>query len=312
MLVFAMAATALVARGQAPSVLKIATPGNDGNAMAWYAQDSGFFKKYGIESQIEPIRRGSGAAIAAAVASGSVDIGEGDLVAVAAAREHGIPLTMLAPSLLYRSELPIMSLVVAKNSPIKTARDLNGKIVGVLSLEGPAKLAVIRWLQREGADVSTIKLTEITPSSTAAAVAQGTIAAATLNEPFLTPALVADNVRELGHPYDAFGKQVQVSAWFAKDEWVKANPDLAQRFVKAMRETAAFANDPANWPKTGAILQKYDGFPAELISKMRRASYGVTFGLPVMQPILDGAVEQKSIPTHIDAKEMINGYALAK
>ena len=310
--VCALAATTFAAQAQTLSVLKLATPGNDGNAMAWYAQDLGVFKKYGIDGQVEAIRRGSGAAIAAAVASGAADIGEGDLVAVAAAREHGIPLTYLAPSFLYRSDLAIMGLVVAKNSPIKTAKDLNGKVIGVLSLEGPAKLAVIRWLQREGADPATIKLTEITPSSSAAAVAQGTIAAATLNEPFLTPALAGDTVRELGHPYDAFGKHVQVSGWFAKDDWVKANPDLAQRFVKAMRETAAFANDPANWPKTGAILQKYDGFAPELTSKMRRAAYGVTFSVPVMQPILDGAVEQKSIPSHIDAKDMINGYASVK
>jgi NitT/TauT family transport system substrate-binding protein len=306
------AAAALTAQGQTLSGLKIATPGNDGNAGAWYAQEFGIFKKYGIDAQVEAIRRGSGAAIAAAVVSGAADIGEGDLVAVAAAREHGIPLTLLAPSFLYRTELPIMSLVVAKNSPVKSAKDLNGKIIGVLSLEGPAKLAVIRWLQREGADVSTVKLTEITPSSAGAAVAQGTIAAATLNEPFLTTTLAADTIRELGHPYDAFGKQVQVSAWFAKEEWVKANPDLTQRFVKAMRETATFANDPVNWPKTGAILQKYDGFPPELISKMRRSSYGTTFSVAVMQPILDGAVEQKSIPSHIDAKDMINGYALSK
>jgi ABC-type nitrate/sulfonate/bicarbonate transport system substrate-binding protein len=100
---WALPAAGLLAQTPVPQLLHIATPGGDGNAMAWYAQDTGIFHKYGLDSQIEAIRRGSGAAIAAAVAGGAADIGEGDIISVAAAREHGIFLTMLAPSVRSRS-----------------------------------------------------------------------------------------------------------------------------------------------------------------------------------------------------------------
>ena len=31
-----------------------------------------------------------------------------------------------------------------------------------------------------------------------------------------------------------------VSVWFARDDWVKSHADVAQRFARAMRDTAAF------------------------------------------------------------------------
>jgi ABC-type nitrate/sulfonate/bicarbonate transport system substrate-binding protein len=302
--------TLLNAQTTMPALLHIATPGGDGNALAWYAQDTGVYRKYGLDSQIEAIRRGSGAAIAAAVVGGAADIGEGDIIAVAAAREHGIPLTMLAPSFLYRSTEPIAALIVAKTSAFKTAKDLDGSTIGVPSLEGPAKLATQKWLQQQGADITTIKFVELSPPNMAAAVVQGTIAAASVNEPYLAPAL--DRARELGYPFDAFGKAVQVSVWFARDDWVHAHADLAERFARAMRETAIWANDPKNRPQSALILQHYDGFPTDQIARMRRASYGERFDPAVMQPLLDAAVQQKSIPNPIDAKDLISSFAAVK
>jgi NitT/TauT family transport system substrate-binding protein len=308
--VLAIPGTGLQAQTAAPVLLRIATPGGDGNAMAWYAQDTGIFHKYGLDSQIEAIRRGSGAAIAAAVTGGSADIGEGDIISVAAAREHGIFLTMLAPSFLYRSAEPIAALIVAKTSTFKTAKDLDGSVIAVPSLEGPAKLATQKWLQLHGADISTIKFVELSPANMAASVAQGTVSAASLNEPYLAPAL--DRDRELGYPYDAFGKTVQVSIWFARDDWVKTHADVAQRFTRAMRETAAWANDPKNRPLSAAILQKYDNFPSDQIGHMRRAAYGERFDPAVMQPLLDAAFQQRSLPNPIDAKDLIGSSAAVK
>jgi NitT/TauT family transport system substrate-binding protein len=309
-LAFLACAQGLRAQTPALTVLQIATPGADGNALAWYAQDAGFFRKYGLDGHVEAIRKGSGAAIAAAVVGGSADIGEGDMIAIAAAREHGILLTMLAPSLLYRGSEPIAALVVPKASAVKNAKDLNGDVIAVPSLEGPAKLATQRWLQQHGADITTIKFVELAPANMAAAVAQGTVAAASLNEPYLAPSL--DRLREIGYPYDSLGKSVQVSAWFARDDWIKAHTDVAQRFVRAMRDASAWANDAKNHPQSGAILGKYDGFSADDLSHMRRAAYGERFDTTLMQPLIDAGVQQKSLPSPIDAHDLISPLAAVK
>ena len=119
-------------------------------------------------------------------------------------------------------------------------------------------------------------------------------------------------LREIGYPYDTFGKTVQVSAWFARDDWIKSHPDVAQRFVRAMRETSAWANDPKNHAQSGAILQHYDGFTNDELSRMRRASYGEQFDVTFMQPLLDAGVQKKSLPSTIAAKELISPLAAVK
>ena len=294
----------------AAALVRIATPGNDGNALAYYAQDMGFFKKYAIESQIQAIRAGGGPSVASAVAGGSIDIGESDIITVASAREHGIPLVLLAPSFTHRSATAITALVVAKGSPIRTAAELNGKIIGTPSLSGPAKVATDKWLLKNGADIATIKFVEMPQPSMAAAVVRGTVAAAVTNEPSLTASL--DEVRPLGYPYDAIGNGVQVTAWCATEEWVRANGDVAKRFVSAIHEAAVWANNPQNHPASGAILLKYTPFPPEVLSRMRRATYGEIFDTAFMQPVLDAAFDEKSLQKRASAKDLLSAVVLTK
>jgi NitT/TauT family transport system substrate-binding protein len=311
LVVACLCASAWGARAQtSPAVIRIATPGNDGNALAYYAQDTGTFKKFGIDSHIETLRAGSGSGVAAAVAGGSADIGEGDIVAVAAAREHGIPLTLLAPSFQHRSTSPITALVVAKNGDIRGAKDLNGKIIAEPSLTGPAKIATVLWLRRNGADPQTVKFVEMPQISMAAAVTRGTVAAAATTEPNLTAAL--DDVQVLGYVYDAIGSVVQVTAWFSTEAWADANPDAARRFVAALRQTAIWANDPRHHAQSGAILERYISFPPELLAKMHRATYGEAFETALMQPLLDAALEQHSLQARAAARQMLSKYALIK
>lgn len=292
----------------APIVIRIATPGNDGNALCYYAQDLGIYKKYGITSQIQTIRAGSGAGIASAVAGGSIDIGEGDITAIANARDHGIPLTLLAPGFMHRGPLGTSGVVVAKNAPIHSAKELNGLTIAVPSLTGPAKVSTMKWLEKNGADLASIKFVEMPQISMTAAVARGTVAAAELNEPALTASFT--DLRSLGSPYDAIGNPLQVTAWFALEEWVKNNPDAVKRFVSATHEAAVWANNPANAVASGTILQKYTPFPPELLGKMRRAAYGEAFDPALMQPVLDASFDEHSLARRVNARDLISPFAL--
>src|SRR5580704_16939136 len=55
----------------------------------YYAQDQGFFTKYGLD--VEIVQLANGSVVAEAVAGGSVDIGNGNTLAISTAHEHGIP-----------------------------------------------------------------------------------------------------------------------------------------------------------------------------------------------------------------------------
>jgi NitT/TauT family transport system substrate-binding protein len=309
-MVAATIAVPRAARAQTPATLRIGTPGNDGNALAYYAFENGFFRKAGIVAQIQTIRAGSGSGIAGAVIGGALDVGEGDIIAVAAAREHGLPLVLIAPSFLHRGPAPVSALIVAKTSAIRTGRDLNGATIAVPSLTGPAKLVTVAWLQKNGADPATIKFTELPQTAMAAAVTRGTVAGATTTEPNLAAAL--DDVRVLGYVYDAIGNPLQVSGWFATEDWVRANTDVARRFVAALHEAAVWGNNPANHAASAAILQKYTPFSSDLLPRMHRAAYGEVFDPAIVQPLLDAAYEQKSLQKRILAKDLFSTIATSK
>lgn len=297
-------------QAQAPAVVRFGTPGNDGNALAYYAFENGVFRKHGIDAQIQTIRTGSGAGIAGAVVGGSLDVGEGDIIAVAAAREHGLPLLLIAPSFLHRGPAPVSALIVAKTSSIRSGGDLNGATIAVPSLTGPAKLVTVAWLQKNGGDPPTVKFVELPQTAMAAAIGRGTVAAGTTTEPNLAAAL--DDVRVLGYVYDAIGNPLQVTSWFATEDWIRANTDVARRVVAALRESAVWANDPRNHAASAAILQKYTPFPSSLLPKMHRAQYGEVFDPAIIQPLLDAAYAQKSLPKPIAAKDLLSSVAVTR
>jgi NitT/TauT family transport system substrate-binding protein len=291
----AIAAPACV-RAQTPSVMRIGTPGNDGNALAYYAFENGYFRNDGIAAQIQTIRAGSGSGVAGAVVGGALDVGEGDIIAVAAAREHGLP--------------PVSALIVAKASAIRNGRDLNGATIAVPSLTGPAKLVTVAWLQKNGADLTSLKFVELPQTAMAAAIARGTVAAATTTEPNLAASL--DVARVLGYVYDAIGNPLQVSGWFATEDWIRANTDVARRFDAAIHDAAVWANKPQNRAASAAILQKYTPFASDLLPKMHRSAYGEVFDTTLMQPLLDAAYEQKSLQRRAVAKDLLSPIALVR
>ncbi len=305
----ACAALALVlgvsAQTPPPLAIKIATSPQAATAESYVALEIGTFKKYGLDVQIETAAKGAGSAVAGIVVSKAADVGEADIIALCAAAEHGIPLSVLAASNVYMpSSAAINVLAVAANSPIRTAKDLNGKVVAAPSLEGPAKISAAKWLDDHGADLATIKFIEMPVVTMAAALQNGTIAAAMISEPALTVA--GDTVRTLGRSYqDGYGKAFQVSYWFATPEWVKANPEAVHRFALAMRDTALWTNDPKNSERYGEILQKYAHFSDDVIKKMGRANYGVTIDMSLAQPLIDAGIKYHSLQKECPAKDFI-------
>jgi NitT/TauT family transport system substrate-binding protein len=317
-LVLTLAGSVLLAAGPGAAAdipglttIRVVTAGQDTDAQAFYAEDLGIFKKYGIHAEIQLLRKGGGAAAVAAVAGNAADIGDGDLVAVANAREHGIPITVLAPSGGYRSSSPAIEVIVAKDSPIKSGKDLEGKTLALISVQGTSHITTTAWLEQSGAAVDKVQYVEIPPINMAAAVERGTVAGAVINEPALAAAL-ASCCRVLANSFQSLGNAWQINGWYALNDWVTKNPDLAHKFSMAMHEAAVWGNNPANHAKSAEILNKYTPFPQELIGTMTRAVYGELVDPKTMQPILDAALKYKEIPSAMPAQQLISTAAATK
>jgi len=278
--------------------LKIETIPFDAGAEVFYAKDMGFFTKGGLDVTITPINNGPG--IAAAVASGAIDIGFSNPLSIAEAYKRGLPFVFIAPAAMYSSKSPSTTLMVLKDSPIKTAADLDGKTVGVNGLKSISQYGPAIWIDKNGGDASSVKWVEIPPAAVPEALQTHRVDASIIAEPQITQAKATSRV--LANAYDAIGIDYMLAGYFTTRTWADANPEALRRFVAVIRETAKWAN--ANPEKSAAILAKYTSLDPSIIHQSNRAIFGDTLTPAMIQPLIDLAAHYGAIQT-FPAQELI-------
>ncbi len=286
------------ARAQALPVLRVATTPIELGAQVFYGKDEGFFKKAGLD--VDARLMDGGAAIAAAVASGSLDIAQANLVSLATAHERGIPFIAIAPAGLYSEAAPTTNLVVAKSSTIKTGKDLENKTVAVNGLRNITQIGADGWVEQGGGDPDKVRFMEMPFPLMGAALQAGRIDAAVIAEPELSAVVASGGVRIIGAPYDSIGKQFLIGAWFTTREWAKAHPDAVKRFVASIIEAGRWAN--GHRTESASILEKYTKI--HVGSGMRRTIFADRLDAALIQPLIDAAAKYKSIKKTFPASEL--------
>jgi NitT/TauT family transport system substrate-binding protein len=273
-------ASANPAGAQTSQPVRIAGGSLDITAAGFYAQDGGFFNKVGLNAELATIA--NGAAAAAAIVSGTLEFGCINIVALSSAHENGIPFAWVAPAGAYSSQSPTAAMVVAKTSPIRNAKDLEGKTVAVSLLKQLADIALHSWLEKNGANIDSVKYVELPYSAMDAALLSGRIDAACIEEPVLSQTL-AGNGRLLANGYDALATQFCEAAWVCSADYARANPDVIKKFSAALALTADWANK--NRPLTAKILEKYG--KTTLPPGMHRCFYPLHMRASDFQPVVD-------------------------
>jgi NitT/TauT family transport system substrate-binding protein len=263
-----------------------------------YAAELGYYKPAGLDAEINTLINGG--AITAGVVSGAIDVGTTNTGSMSLAHLHGFPIYLIAPGGYYSSSSPTTVLVVAKDSPIQTARDLNGKTIGVTTLNDLQQVAIMKWIDDNGGDAKSIKYVEIHNGSLVPSLLAGRSDATALLEPQLTDA--RDKIRVLGNAYDSIGKTFMISGWIANKTWYDRNPATAQKFVAAMMRTADWANKHQR--EAAAVLSKLSGIPLETVSKMNRSTFGTSLDPTVIQPAIDAMTKYGALPRSFPIAEL--------
>jgi NitT/TauT family transport system substrate-binding protein len=280
-----LASLAAPVRAQVPTTVRVGTPPFEAAAQVYFAKEMGFFAKSGLDVQIQPIPNSS--AIAQAVASSSVDVGFSAVLSLAIAHARNIPFVIIAPGNVHDPAAQIAALVVPNGSPIRTAKDLDGKTIGIPALRTISEYAPRVWMDRNGGDSATAKFLELPFAAMADALAAGRIDAAWVTEPFISSN--KKNNRVLAYAFDAIGKGFLISAWFTTSDWAKAHPDAVARFATAVREAADWANrNPA--PSAEILVRDLKLDPAVLAS-MVRTRYADRLVPSAIQPQIDVAAK---------------------
>jgi NitT/TauT family transport system substrate-binding protein len=291
-------ASAAPALPQTLTVLRIASTPIDVGAEVYYAKDKGFFRDAGFDVQIQSIDNGG--AIASAVAGGAVDIGQSNVVSLAAAHERQLPFVVIAPAGAYSASSPTTVMVTLADAPYHSAKDLDGKTLVTNGILNIAQIGGSAWMDANGANWRSAHWVEIPVNATAAALTNHRVDAAMMSEPSLSAALASGGFRVLGHPYDALGSRWQIGAWFTTTSWAAAHPDLVRKYREVMRRTAIWAN--AHHAESLKILSaesKHD-FPSD----MHRSTYAESIDPVMFQPVIDAAAKYGAIAAPFPANEL--------
>jgi len=273
------------------SLIRIGSTPNDSYAEPFYAEDRGFFVRDGLNATVEPFATGAG--VTAALAGNAIDVGITNAISLANAYEHGVPFVFFAVAATYNPAE--VALCVAADSPIQTAKDLNGKTIGTTAIRDSNSLHVVAWIDQN--------LVELPFSAMAPALKRGTVAAVPIAEPTLSTVMKEGGLRIIGHPMDVYGKHFMVGGWFARPDYLAANAALMRRLRATIYSTAVWAN--AHPDESAVSLAKYAKLDPEVVRTMGRAPYGTTLTPDMLQPYLDLGYKYKYIGRQLKATDLI-------
>ena len=279
--------------------LRLATLPIDGSACAYYAKDLGYFSDAGLDVTIQSIA--NGATITAAIASNSLDIGWSNIISLAAAYKHGIPVCIIGAGGVYTRGSLTNQLMVRKDSTIHTATDLSGKTIGVTGLTNIGQFAPELWIDNNGGSSSSVKFIEFPLPQLPSALDQKRIDAAWLAEPFITAATAF--ARPIANCFDDVAPRWMIGGWFTTRSWAAEHRDVVDTFRTVMAKTATWAN--ANPSQSLLILAKYANVDPAPLKNMRRITYGTHADAAEIQPVIDLWAKYGTLATSFPAQELM-------
>lgn len=201
--------------------------------------EKGFYKAQGIELQIG---EGSGSSnTAKLVAQGTDPIGFMDYGTMAKGIAAGMPLKAIF-AVHQRSPMVIIS---HADAPIRSPKELEGKVLGMSASESTAQMFPVLTAVTN-TDAAKINVIAPAVGAKTALFLQKRSDAITGVTYFHVPPLEAQGAKLSYFYYADFGVSALEGGVAANADWLKANPDLARRFVKATKQAfEAGKADPA-------------------------------------------------------------------
>ena len=282
---------ALAQTKPAPATLRLAILPLTNYTPLIVARDKGYFTEENLNVTWTTVAQG--AISVEAVYGGSAEIGGSAIFEPMVARGNGLDIMFLAASTRIRSNPPDNSgLLVRTGDSIRTAKDLAGKKISAGLINSVNYAHMREWLQRNSVDPNAVQFLEIPFPQMADALFQNRLDAVWNVEPFLTFMVRSGNARVIAYPYQDNVPRMDITCYLAKESWVKANPDVARRFKRAIeRATTDLIN--ATKEVRDDWVAKYTGAKPEVVAAMNLPEFTTEFNVPSLKANLDIAVRQK-------------------
>jgi len=252
-----------------------------GVAPLYIAIEKGYFEAEGlkVEARVFP----SGAISLPAMIKGEIDLVFSNYISLFKAQAEGAgKLRIIAEG---SSAAPnSFGIYVMPNSPIREAKDLGGKKIGVNARGNIATVLTNETLKSAGVDVTSLNYVDVPFPEMGAALQRGDLDAIFLPEPFITV-----NSAQLGlnRIVDAGVGSVDglpMDGYSGTEGWVKQHPNTAEAFARAIQKAAG---DAANRSETEKVVVGYAKVDSKFAPLMAPLQYPTSVNPTRLQRVAD-------------------------
>jgi NitT/TauT family transport system substrate-binding protein len=294
------------ANADALPLVRIGLLPTDASTEIYVADGNGYYTRAGIRCEITTLSNGS--AIAAALLSGSLDIGEINALSLIGAHERAVPLRIVAVGSECSTRAPLGEMIVLDGSRILSARDLKNMTVAVNSLKGIGEISAANWIDKNGGNAKSVNFIEMPFSLMAESLTAHRVDAALLQEPILTMTMVKGGMRSIGKPYASIAPRWMLGAWAATADWIESHTQIAEAFADATLQAGIWANH--NSSKTAAMVSHTMRVPLDIARSMQRYAFVEKPNSSLVDPLIEVAVRYGMIAKPFPARDLFSSAAL--
>jgi len=221
-----------------PETVKIGTVrGSSADAAVFIAIEKGFFKKQGLDVQLEQFN--TGAQFVAPLGSGQLDVGSGGISAgLMNAVAGGVGIKMVAAKSQVGSPSYTSLLVSSKHvdgGRYKDFSDLKGMTVAIPALGIPPHYELSLFLEKGGLGVDDVRIEQIGFADMVPALENGSVDAAIAIEPSATLAERSGGAKKVAGTEEIFPDEQSAAIMFG-DRFAEERPEVAQKVMNAYLE----------------------------------------------------------------------------
>ncbi len=267
----------------------------------YIANQKGYFKEEGLT--VKPDILQSTQFAIPKLLSGGLDLALGNYFSILSATEKTNDKFRFVSD-TFQAKSDVFDIVVPKDSPIQSVKDLKGKKVSIAALNSIGELAVGSTLRVAGLDPKAdVTFMPMAFPQAPAALKAGQIDAAWLTEPFLTGVQKDMGARKIADTMTGAMADFPIAGWTATEDWTKKYPKTMAAFQRAILKGQQDAS--ADRKAVEQVLPNYSPIKPEVASVINLGAYPTSLSATRIQRVADLMVEYGYLSKKMDVTPLL-------
>ncbi|MEU0881686.1 ABC transporter substrate-binding protein [Lentzea sp. NPDC005914] len=267
------------------------------------ANKKGYFKEEGLEVELKTIQ--GGAQAIPGLVKGELDMTFGNWVSYFLAESKAVGKDVGGIKLIadgYQAKPDMFLILAAGDSAIKSPQDLAGKTIAINTFKNIAELTAKATLEAANVDPKTVTFKELPFPDMQAAVANKTVDAAFMVEPFITRAQRAAGQVKILDAASGPTDNIPIAGFATTGKFAQDNPKTVAAFQRAIAKGQA---DAADRPTVEPLLVEYAKVDKETAGLVHFGAFPTTLDATRLQRIPQLMQRYGLLDKEFDVKPML-------